>query len=236
MRAPSESDLLSLWERGLARHPIDRALLLCAWARPDLAVDQLASLPLGVVNAALLRLRERLFGPRIELRLQCEQCDEQLAVGLEIEHLLADAEEGDERREVEADGFRFRVPDSRDLASIANDLDVDSAAQRLLERCCIARPAGAEPSLTAIMNDAEAELEAADSFADLRLAVSCGACGHGWDAGLDAGALLWDEVQRYARGLLGEVDSLARTYGWTESEVLALSPRRRAAYLEMAGA
>jgi hypothetical protein len=196
----------------------------------------LPSLPLGAVNAALLRLRERLFGPRIELRLHCEQCDEQLAVGLEIEHLLADVEEGDERREIEVGGFRFRVPDSRDLASIANELDVETAAQRLLERCCIARPTGAEQSLPALLDDAEAQLEAADSFADLRLAVSCGACGHGWDAGLDAGALLWDEVQRYARGLLGEVDSLARTYGWTESEVLALSPQRRAAYLEMAGA
>lgn len=236
MHAPSATDLLSLWESGLDRHPIDRALLLCAWARPDVAGDRLASLPLGVVNAALLRLRRLLFGPRIELRLHCEECDEQLASVLEIEHLLADAEEGDERSEIEAGGFRFRVPDSRDLASIANELDVETAALRLLERCCVARLAGAEQSLSAILNDAEARLETADSFADLRLSVSCGACGHGWDAGLDAGALLWDEVQRYARGLLGEVDSLARKYGWTEGEVLALSPRRRAAYIEMAGA
>ena len=30
MRIPSETDLLSLWEEGQVRHPIDRALLLFA--------------------------------------------------------------------------------------------------------------------------------------------------------------------------------------------------------------
>jgi hypothetical protein len=32
------------------------------------------------------------------------------------------------------------------------------------------------------------------------------------------------------------VDALARAYGWTETEVLALGDRRRAAYLELAEA
>ena len=37
-----------------------------------------------------------------------------------------------------------------------------------------------------------------------------------------------------AQRLLREVDALARAYGWTEAEVLALDERRRAAYLELA--
>jgi hypothetical protein len=233
MRAPSESELLSLWERGLARHPIDRALLLCSWARPDLPGERLAGLPLGVVNVALLRMRARLFGPRIEIQVRCEQCREQLAVDLVVDELLAAADEGDDRREVDVGAFRFRVPDSRDLASVANELDADAAALRLIERCCIAHPDGAAPSLATILADAEVRLEAADPIADLRLAVSCEACGHAWDATLDAGALLWGEVERHAHGVLGQVAALARAYGWTERDVLALSPRRRAAYLEM---
>jgi hypothetical protein len=39
----------------------------------------------------------------------------------------------------------------------------------------------------------------------------------------------------HARSLLAEVHSLARAYGWTESEILALSPQRRSTYLEMVG-
>ncbi len=233
MLVPSESELLSLWERGLARHPIDRALLLCSWARPELPGERLAGLPLGVVNTALLRMRARLFGPRIELQVRCEQCGEQLAVGLVVDELLADADQGDDRGEVDVGAFRFRVPDSRDMASVASELDAEAAALRLLERCCIAHPGTAVPALAAMLGDVEARLEAADPIADLRLAVSCEACGHAWDTTLDAGALLWDEVRRHAEGLLGQVAALARAYGWTERDVLALSPRRRAAYLGM---
>mgnify|MGYP001788484044 CR=1 FL=1 len=39
-----------------------------------------------------------------------------------------------------------------------------------------------------------------------------------------------------AERVLLDVDALARCYGWTESEVLRLSPTRRAAYLQLAAA
>lgn len=236
MRLPSESELLDLWEAGAGRHPIDRTLLLCSWARPDLAADRYAELPLGVINAALLRMRERLFGPRVAAQVCCPQCGELLEIELRVGQLLEGAQPGDGRHDVAVAGFRFRVPDSRDLASIANEVDAEAAALRLLERCCTGRPASDAPPLAAILAEVETELEAADPLADLSLAVNCEACRHAWQAGLDAGALLWDELRRYARGLLGQVDALARTYGWTEREVLALSPQRRASYLEMIGA
>ena len=235
MRVPSESELLDLWDVGASRHPIDRALLLCSWARPDLPGDCVGELPLGEVNAALLRLRESLFGPDIEAQVCCPQCGELLVIGLQVGQLLAEAQIDDRRREVDVRGFRFRVLDSHDLAAIANEVDAEAAALHLLERCCIGRPEGSMPLPPTILDEAEAELEAADPLADLSLAVRCDACGHSWEASLDAGSLLWQEVQRHVRGLLGEVDALARAYGWTEREVLALSPPRRAAYLGMLG-
>ena len=51
------AQLLTLWEHGAVRHPLDRALLLFAQAAPELAVEQLAERPLGECNAALMRLR-----------------------------------------------------------------------------------------------------------------------------------------------------------------------------------
>jgi hypothetical protein len=41
------------------------------------------------------------------------------------------------------------------------------------------------------------------------------------------------DVDAHARKLVGEVDALARVYGWTEPQILALSPQRRATYLAM---
>jgi hypothetical protein len=44
---------------------------------------------------------------------------------------------------------------------------------------------------------------------------------------------LWQKVQLAAERLLLDIDTLARAYGWTESDVLRLSPVRRAAYVQM---
>jgi hypothetical protein len=234
MRTSSETDLLKLWEDGQVRHPIDRALLLCAWARPDIAADRLAGLPLGVVNASLLKMRAALFGRRVELQVECEHCGELLEIPLDIGELAAGGSEQESGAEIEVDGFRFRLPASRDLAAIAYDLDAEAATLRLLDACCVARPDG-DAATADVLARADERLEAADPLADPRLDVACPACGGHMDAALDPGALLWDDVQAYARGLLGQVHALARAYGWTEHEVLSLSPRRRAAYLEMTG-
>ena len=66
--------------------------------------------------------------------------------------------------------------------------------------------------------------------------MHCQACGRLGSAQLDAGELLWAQIERGARGVLLQVHLLASTYGWTESEVLSLSAERRAAYLAWAGA
>lgn len=235
MRRPSERELLDLWESGLARHPIDRALLLCAWARPDVEAERLARLPLGIVNEGLLRLRRGMFGPRIEACVACEQCGEMMEIALDVADVLRDAECAAASPEHGIEGFRLRLPDSRDLAAIANEADIEAAADRLFDLCCISRPIEG-PAPPGIRESAEEWLEMADPLADLRLQVTCEACGHGWHAVLDPASLLWDDVQRSARDVLGQVHLLARAYGWTEAEILALPPQRRSAYLSMVNA
>jgi hypothetical protein len=111
---------------------------------------------------------------------------------------------------------------------------VNSAARRLLERCCIARPDGDQAlPLEGLLEKIEAELEALDPCADIELSLVCENCAQAWTAPFDIAALLWDEVEARARALLATVDILARAYGWSEHHVLALSEQRRAAYLEM---
>jgi hypothetical protein len=54
-------------------------------------------------------------------------------------------------------------------------------------------------------------------------------------AALALPALVWAELQARATALLADVHVLASAYGWTEPQVLSLSPERRAAYLELIG-
>ena len=226
------ADLLALWEQGQARHPIDRALLLFAAARPELPADGLADLPLGQRNHALLQLRQRMFGPRMAAYVGCPGCGERLELALQTDMFLShDAAPGPDAQ-IEVGGLQFRPPTSRDLASTLDQVDVESAARHLLERCCISRPD--EAVLHELMTQVEAGLEALDPCADIELALTCRVCDHAWAAPFDIGSVLWDEIDARARVLLGEVHALARAYGWREQDILGLSEHRRAAYLGMA--
>ena len=79
-------------------------------------------------------------------------------------------------------------------------------------------------------------MQALDPGAELSFALACPHCATPWTAALDLGELLWRKLRDAAERLLLDVDALARAYGWSEPEVLALSPLRRAAYLQMASA
>jgi len=73
-----------------------------------------------------------------------------------------------------------------------------------------------------------------DPLAEIELHFDCPACGHGWEELFDIASWLWVEVGDQALRLLREVDLLARIYGWSESEILALPPLRRSHYLRLA--
>jgi len=109
----------------------------------------------------------------------------------------------------------------------------------LLDRCVTAA-SGPEGVLDASALPAEVRealaraMAESDPLAEVLVAVSCPACETAFAADLDLGAFVWAELHAQAQRLLREVDVLARAYGWTESEVLALDDRRRAAYLELA--
>ena len=68
MAAMSPENILFVWEQSARRHPIDRALLLFAIARPDTPPNTLADIPLGERNAALMDLRCNSFGTHLDAR------------------------------------------------------------------------------------------------------------------------------------------------------------------------
>lgn len=76
-------------------------------------------------------------------------------------------------------------------------------------------------------------VEAADPGADLALNVACPECGAATRAELDIASYLWTELDAWARDVLLDVHLLATAYGWSEPEILALSPLRRRYYLEL---
>lgn len=235
-----ETKILALWERGVGLHALDRALLLAAAAQPGVAGDELAALPLGRRDRLVLALRRHAFGPRLPVLTRCPHCDEPLEFELDAEALSAETDGGaaETEFELELEGMtlRLHLPDSFDLAAAAQCADVAAACTCLLRRCVLSAQGSQGPvaldGLSAAQLAAVGEaLLSADPGAELRLALSCPACAQTWYGWLDPVAYAWTEFAHQARQALGDVHALASAYGWSEGQILALSPARRAAYL-----
>jgi len=128
-------------------------------------------------------------------------------------------------------GDQFRLPTSRDLASVLS-ADPDTAAPRLLERCRIGDGSGGEWNETAL-RDAGEIMADADPLAETQLALDCPSCARQWNDVLDIGGFVWAEIESSARRLFWQVHTLASAYGWSEAETLSLSVARRENYMRM---
>jgi uncharacterized protein (UPF0212 family) len=227
MRALSASELLSVWELGSRQLPLERAFTMLAVVCPEISSESLARLTIGQRDARLLALREMTFGSEIRGVTDCPECGETIELTFNSSDFLPLNEtESPAELAVKSNGseVRFRLPIGADLLAVRS-------AEQLLERCLLS---GGD-KLTENIRVAVAErMSNADPMADIHLALNCPNCEHKWAAPFDIVAFLWREITAAARRLLREVHTLASAYGWTESEILALSPARRRAYLEMA--
>jgi hypothetical protein len=253
MRPLAASELLNTWERGLAQHPVRRALLLLEAACPEQSAAELGRLSLAERDARLLELRQMIFGPQMDSLAACPACGARLEASLSTQDLLS-ARPNPEPADyaISAAGYRahFRLPNSLDLLATLPGGDPAAMRSMLLERCLVSvekmaespEAAANKETLPAVWPEAvpPAVLEAvADSLetlgdrADLQLSFTCAACGHTWEASLDLPRFFWSEISAWARRLLVEVHTLAAAYGWREADILALTPGRRQLYLEL---
>ena len=238
MRPLTAQELLQVWEQGCDQPPTQQALTLLAAAVPEASRDELAALPIGQRDGQLLTLREWIFGSQIESVAQCPKCGESLELNFHIDDIRVDLALAPQTTgQLEQAGYqvRYRLPNSEDLAAVSTD-DEATAQALLLSRCLleVAPPEGQAAELpsdvaTAVM----AAMAAQDPQADVELDLTCPTCEHQWLSGFDIVTFFWHELTVWARRLLWEVHRLAQAYGWSESEIIALSPRRRQFYLEM---
>ncbi len=242
MRSISGEELLGIWDRGTGSAPVHRVLDLLSAAYPERSREALAREPVGARDRRLLDLRESLFGSAIASVALCPACNERLDLNFLVDDIrLPVASGNDEPLRLDAGGYQllFRLPDSLDLASVPPDEGTDGARAHLLRRCLLAAERDGEPAAGTdlpgpVLDLLLAGMGAADPQADLQMALACPACGHSWSAIFDIVSFLWNEIDLWARGMMREVHILARAYGWSEKEILAVSPRRRRIYLAMA--
>ncbi len=228
MSGPPETRVLALWEAAAGCVPLHRALTL-ATAGGAHHTD-VADLSIGQRDGYLLALRHECFGPTFDCIVNCPECGAELEMELTVTDLAVPGDPAD-RATVTVDGvdIEFRAITSRDLLAVA---DRPAVRRDLIGRCITS---GAADSLTeSTLDRISAGMAALDPQAAICVEIDCAACDHRWAAPFDIATYLWAELNVHALRILRDVHELASLYGWSENEVLAVSPARRRRYLEMA--
>ena len=237
MRGLSAADIVRVGEWGAAQHPLDRALTILAVADPDVGLAALGDLPLGERNRRLLAVRQSTFGGTLGALVTCEQCGARVECA--VPAFTIDVSPSTTALSVTDDAVPrrpLRPLTSRDLAAAAQCENAERARAFLAARAL----SDDEPHELSALDLTAADLESIaqrlhemDPLAVCLLDVRCSECSANWECELDVAEFVWVEIEAEALRVLRDVHTLASACGWHEADILAMSPLRRRAYLEL---
>lgn len=240
----SSEVLLTVWESSHHKHPIERALALLDAAWPEVGAGTWARAPIGQRDCSLLGLHEALFGSELGTTTRCPRCTERLESSFTVGDIRVRAPAAPitpPSQQLRAQDYAvdYRLPTSEDLLDIvASGIDTEAATRELLRRCVISAQQAEQPIdpstlPLAILEQLGEQMTREDPEAEICLRLTCPGCGHAWRASFDIASYLWSELQDWAHRVLADIHTLAGAYGWSERQILALSPVRRQLYVDM---
>ncbi len=249
MRPLDPDRLVTLWERAEGEPPLERAVSILDAMDPGPGREAIAAWPLAYRDRCLFLAHAVQYGPRIEVRGRCGSC----GTGIELAFVTEDLLSEDPARSEAAPsmlthcGRRLlvRPPTSRDLLAVADLADPGRALlTQLVDQVedgdgaapswpgtlagILDGPAGAE-----LTEAIEAHLRETQPLSEVMINARCPDCGTETPHLFDILDHVWRRIAAEARRLLWDVHLLARAYGWSGAEILALSPARRRRHIAM---
>jgi hypothetical protein len=240
LRPLTPSELLDVWEKGLQQSMFEKTIDLLAKACSVDDPKQLGHLSIGDRDAMLLQLREWTFGSKLHNLTKCPHCNEVVEWQSDTNELYLQSIPLDlsiRTFEIEKDLFhiRFRLPDSFDLLKAMSNKET---TKTVLGNCILEVNNG-ESTTNDLDEDAlmavNERIAKEDPQANININLNCPSCSHQWNAVFDIVSFFWAEISSWAKRMLHEVYLLARAFGWSEKDILIMSPYRRQLYIQMIG-
>jgi hypothetical protein len=243
MKPLSALDLLTIWEEGLDQPLLEKTMRLLARACSVSDHNDIGLLSIGERDARLLQLREWLFGNRLMNMAYCSKCKEPVewettTETLHLQQLPDTLAVRSFMLEKDDYSITFRLPNTHDISNARADMTYPADQKKLLTDCIVGISKKGkkykEKKLPDELLDAlSRRMEEEDPQADIRMHIQCPACSHQWQATFDIVSFLWAEIHNWAQRMMQEVYLLARSFGWSEKDILDMSSRRRQLYLQM---
>jgi hypothetical protein len=200
------------------------------------AVEDLSDaldLPLGVAAAAAAALYAATFSGAVQTVLACSTCGALLDLTVPLAAAAEPPDRDSATVHVASRTVVVRAPTTRDLLVAAAAADPCAA----LLGCCVSESDGSAVDAADLPADlrgaVDAVAEELSGPASLLVSATCPECADTVRGSVDVVGLLWERIHLAAPSVLVEVAELAAAFGWREPDVLALSPLRRQAYLDL---
>jgi hypothetical protein len=203
---------------------------------PEAAVGpgQASTLTASDRDRLLAALFQTEYGTRIDCTLRCTDCGEPFDIDFQLPDLMASLGFGpgasrpaaDPDGELRlSDGRRLRLPRGEDELALLG-LPPEDAAATLLARCLLDGKPNPDDETTVLD-----VLEQAAPIIDADLDAVCPECGSPALAHFDLQHYLLTAIAQETPARIAEIHLLARSYGWSLNEILALRRGRRRAFV-----
>lgn len=184
--------------------------------------------------AAIVALTEDSTTLVADLRCGHGACAQPFEVDLDASALMALAEEAERQRvlDIGPGGTRLRRPTGDDQRRWQAEryADATQAERAILESLLMDKTAAILDADTVARFDTQ--LAHHDPLVSFSVTTVCPSCDHEQEFTLDLEAWLLARLEQHQRALLRDTHRLALSYGWRESDILALPAWRRRAYLQ----
>lgn len=211
----------------------------------DVTPSMVRDLLVGDREFLLLRLYQISFGETVTVLLRCpiEECGEVTEVPLELNEISVEGSPVEARVitiKLETPDERtvsFRLPTGADQEALAScpGLSEDEQSALLMKRCLLS---SSTPDMVLGRNDSnliESRMKQLAPMIDVELEALCPKCSRLSANPVDVPFLVIGEIRARAAALEPDIHSLAFYYHWAESEIVSLTPRMRARYIDLLG-
>ena len=185
-------------------------------------------------DVLMLALRQQLFGDRVQATIDCPQCDDKIDLDFRLSDLpIPDRASDAPRYEAAIDGqtIAYRLPNGGDqeAAAVWIGSDPERAERTILQRCVEQLDRLSPDQITALRDEmARRDPQLIDEFD-----AHCPECGGDFNVHFDIQDFLLREIATASAQLYRQVHTLAWYYHWSETEILAMSLRKRRIYLDL---
>lgn len=191
----------------------------------------------------LLQLYRMTFGNYLHVLLRCleEECGEVAEVRLDLTQFTVEASP------IQARTFTMSLPSNEELRitcrlltgedqealSSLPGLAEEEQTEFLLRRCILDGAVDIGQLSESDREAIEAQMESLAPGIEVKLEAVCPQCSKEFTYPIDIPFLVLNEMKASEASLDLDIHSLAFYYHWSESEIMELTPRRRARYIEL---